>query len=68
MKILSICSTEYNFEQAKGIIYWLNGNEKSNVLRIPNIKNLFCSYFILLIYFIFLKGIFLVTSLLLFTD
>lgn len=55
MKILSICSTEYNFEQAKGIIYWLNGNEKSNVIRIPNIKNLFCSYFILLIYFVFLR-------------
>lgn len=55
MKILSICSTEYNFEQAKGIIYWLNGNKDSNVIRLPNIKNLFFSYFILFIYFVFLR-------------
>ncbi len=55
MKILSICSTEYNLEQARGIIYWLKGNNSSKVLRLPNIHNIFASYFILLIYFIFLR-------------
>jgi mitochondrial fission protein ELM1 len=57
MNILSICSTEYNLEQAKGIIYWINKDTKTNsyVLRLPNIKNLFFSYFILIIYFIFLR-------------
>lgn len=55
MKILSICSTEYNSEQAKGIIYWLNGNKDSHVLKLPNIHNLMYSYFILLIYFVFLR-------------
>ena len=55
MKILSICSTEYNLEQARGIIYWLKGNNSSMVLRLPNIHNIFASYFILLIYFIFLR-------------
>ena len=55
MKILSICSDEYNYEQAKGIIYWLEGNKESDVLRLPNIHNLFVNYFILFIYFIFLR-------------
>jgi mitochondrial fission protein ELM1 len=55
MKILSICCTEYNLEQAKGIIYWLKGNDCSKVIRLPNIHNIFASYFILLIYFIFLR-------------
>ena len=55
MKILSICCTEYNFEQAKGIIYWLKGNNDSKVIRLPNINNIFTSYFILFIYFIFLR-------------
>jgi mitochondrial fission protein ELM1 len=55
MKILSICSDEYNYEQAKGIIYWLEGNKESHVLRLPNIRNLFANYFILFIYFIFLR-------------
>ena len=55
MKILSICSTEYNLEQSRGIIYWLKGDNDSNVLRLPNINNIFASYFILFIYFIFLR-------------
>lgn len=55
MKILSICCTEYNLEQAKGIIYWLKGNDGSKVIRLPNIHNIFASYFILFIYFIFLR-------------
>ena len=44
MKILSICSTEYNLEQAKGIIYWLKGNDESQVLRLPNLKNIIVAY------------------------
>ena len=55
MRILSICCTEYNLEQAKGIIYWLKGNDGSKVIRLPNIHNIFASYFILFIYFIFLR-------------
>jgi len=55
MKILSICCTDYNLEQAKGIIYWLKGDKDSQVLRLPNIHGFFCSYFILAIYFIFLQ-------------
>ena len=55
MKYLSICPDEYNYDQAKGIIYYLKGDKSSNVLKIPNIKNIFCSYFILFIYFLFLR-------------
>ena len=55
MKILSICSTEYNLEQAKGIIYWLKGDDNSKVIRLPNIHNILYSYFILFIYFGFLR-------------
>ena len=55
MKYLSICSDEYCYEQAKGIIHYLKGDESSYVLKIPNIKNIFCSYFILFIYFVFLR-------------
>jgi len=55
MRILSICCTEYNLEQAEGIIYWLKGNDGSKVIRLPNIHNIFASYFILFIYFIFLR-------------
>lgn len=55
MKILSVCCDKFNKEQAKGIIFWLKGNDKSKVLEIPNINNIFISYFILIIYFIFLQ-------------
>lgn len=51
MKILSICSVEYNYQQAKGIIYWLNGDSESKVLKIPNIKNILISYLLLFFYF-----------------
>ena len=55
MKILSICCDKFNREQAKGIVYWLKGNENSFILEIPNIRNIFISYFILIIYFLFLQ-------------
>jgi mitochondrial fission protein ELM1 len=55
MKILSICSTDYNYEQAKGIIKWLKGESDSTVLRIPNLKNLLLSYWLLLIYYLFFR-------------
>lgn len=55
MKILSICSTDYNLEQAKGIIKWLKGDSDSTVLRIPNLNNLLISYWLLLIYFLFFR-------------
>ncbi|VVU95062.1 Mitochondrial fission ELM1 [seawater metagenome] len=51
MKILSICSVEYNYQQAKGIIKWLNGDNESMVLKIPNIKNIIVSYLLLFLYF-----------------
>ncbi len=51
MKILSICSVEYNYQQAKGIIHWLNGDQDSKVLKIPNIKNILISYLLLFFYF-----------------
>ena len=55
MKILSICSDEFNYEQAKGIIKWLKGDLDSTVLRIPNLNNLLISYWLLLIYFLFFR-------------
>ena len=55
MKILSICSTDYNYEQAKGIIKWLKGDSDSTVLRIPNLNNLLVSYWLLLIYYLFFR-------------
>ena len=59
MNILSICSLDYNLEQAKGIIYWINLNKVTNslVLRLSNVKNIFTSYFLLFIYFVFLRWI-----------
>jgi len=55
MKYLSICPDEYNYEQALGIIHFLNGDKNSTVLKIPNIKNIFFTYFILFIYFLFFR-------------
>ena len=55
MKILSICACEYNYEQAKGIIKWLKGDSESTVLRIPNLNNLFLSYWLLIIYYLFFR-------------
>lgn len=59
MNIISICSNTYNLEQAKGIIYWINKDKKTNsfVLRLVNINNILVSYFLLIIYFFFLRWI-----------
>ena len=56
MNILSICPENYSYEQAKGIIYWINGDtlNRSNTLRLSKIScNLIVSYGLLLIYFMF---------------
>jgi mitochondrial fission protein ELM1 len=56
MNILSICPENYNYEQIKGIIYWINGDtlNRSYTLKLPKINcNLIVSYGLLLIYFVF---------------
>lgn len=59
MNIISICPNNYNLEQAKGIIYWINKHRKTKsfILRLVNINNILVSYFLLIIYFVFLQWI-----------
>jgi mitochondrial fission protein ELM1 len=64
MNILSICPEDYNYEQIKGIIYWINRDNvnKSCTLKLPKIPNLFITYGLLLLYFCFFSWFTFVTN------